>query len=80
MSCIGPYATLATVYTFAIVRGIGDICGLVFVVIALNLVFQVMEIIQIMLASEQVQVSTGDIAVICAFRMQVINDIKRHPF
>lgn len=32
---------------------------------------EVMEIIQVLLSSEKVQVSTGDIAIICAFRMQV---------
>lgn len=32
---------------------------------------KVMEIIQVLLSSEEVQVSTGDIAIICAFRMQV---------
>lgn len=33
--------------------------------------YKVMEIIQVMLASDRIHVSTGDIAVICAFRMQV---------
>lgn len=32
---------------------------------------KVMEIIQVMLSSEKVRVGLGDIAVICAFRMQV---------
>lgn len=34
---------------------------------------KVMEIIQVLLSSEKVQVSTGDIAIICAFRMQVLS-------
>lgn len=37
---------------------------------------QVMEIIEVLLSSVRVRVTTGDIAVICAFRMQVTTNHK----
>lgn len=66
---IGRTATVLSVFIFVSrFRSRGSSACALIVVARLA---KVMEIIQVLLSSEKVRVSTGDIAIICAFRMQV---------